>query len=41
MEREVMTRRVFDSGDSATVVTHSRIHGNYKQQEILRRKSFS
>jgi ketosteroid isomerase-like protein len=34
MEREVMSRHVFDSGDSATVVTHSRVHGMYKEQDI-------
>ena len=34
MRREVITQRVIDSGDSATVVTRARIHGMYKDKEI-------
>jgi ketosteroid isomerase-like protein len=34
MEREVMSRHVFNSGDSATVVTRSHVHGMYKEQDI-------
>ncbi len=34
MDRKVMSRHVFDSGDTATVVTRSRIHGIYKGQDI-------
>jgi len=34
MEQEVKFRHVFDSGDSATVVTRSRVHGMYKEREI-------
>ena len=34
MNVEVESRRVFDSGDTAVVVTHSRIHGIYKEQEL-------
>lgn len=34
MDREVIFRHVFDSGNAATVVTRSRIHGMYKEQEI-------
>ncbi len=34
MDREMLFRRVFDAGDSATIVTHSRVHGMYKEQEI-------
>jgi len=34
MEREVMSRHVFDSSDSATVVTRSRVRGMYKEQDI-------
>ncbi len=34
MEREVMSRHVFDSDEWATVVTRSRIHGMYKEQNI-------
>jgi len=34
MNVEVESRQVFDSGDSATVVTKSRIHGMYKEQEL-------
>lgn len=31
---EVMSHHVFDSGDAANVVTRSRIHGRYKEQDI-------
>lgn len=34
MKREVLSRHVFDSGESATVVTRSRIRGIYKKQDI-------
>lgn len=34
MRREVLSRQVIDSGDSATVATRSRIHGVYKGREI-------
>jgi uncharacterized membrane protein/ketosteroid isomerase-like protein len=34
MSREVISQQVIDSGDSATVVTRSRIHGTYKDKEI-------
>ena len=34
MEQEVIFRDVYDSSDSAIVVTRSRIHGIYKEQQI-------
>ena len=34
MQREVIFRQVLDSGESATVVTRSRIHGMYKGQNV-------
>ena len=34
MRREVISQQVIDSGDSATVVTRSRLHGIYRDQEI-------
>lgn len=34
MEREVISRHVFDSDEWATVVTSTRIHGRYKEQAI-------
>ena len=34
MDREVISRRIFDSGDAVTVATRSRIHGMYKEQDI-------
>jgi ketosteroid isomerase-like protein len=34
MSREVISQQVIDSGDSATVVTRSRLHGTYKDKEI-------
>lgn len=34
MNIEVESRHVFDSGDTAIVVTHSRIHGMYKEKEL-------
>ena len=34
MRREVISQQVIDSGDSATVVTRSRVHGSYKDKEI-------
>ena len=34
MNVEVESRQVFDSGDTAIVVTRSRIHGMYKEQEL-------
>ena len=34
MRREVISQQVIDLGDSATVVTRSRVHGIYNDQEI-------
>lgn len=34
MNIEVMSRRVIEAGDAATVVTRSRVHGTYKENEI-------
>jgi len=34
MNIEVMSRRVIDAGDTATVLTRSRVHGTYKEKEI-------
>ncbi len=34
MEREVISRHVFDSDEWASVVTRSRVHGMYKEREI-------
>ena len=34
VRREVISQQVIDLGDSATVVTRSRVHGIYKDQEI-------
>ena len=34
MQREVTSQRVLDLGESATVVTRSRIHGMYKDQNV-------
>jgi len=34
MKREVIYRKIIDSGESATVVTRSRIHGMYEEQDI-------
>jgi uncharacterized membrane protein/ketosteroid isomerase-like protein len=34
MRREVISQQVIDSGDVATVVTRSRVYGNYKDKEI-------
>jgi len=34
MRREVISQQVIDSGDSATVVTRSRVHGIYKDKEV-------
>jgi ketosteroid isomerase-like protein len=34
MNREVLFRQVFVAGDSATVVTRSRIHGEYKEKDV-------
>ena len=34
MRREVISQKVIDSGDSATVVTRSRVQGLYKGQEV-------
>lgn len=34
MRREVISQQVIDSGDAATVVTRSRVHGIYKDKEI-------
>jgi ketosteroid isomerase-like protein len=34
MRREVISQQVIDSGDSAAVVTRSRVQGIYKDKEI-------
>ena len=34
MNREVVFQRLIDSGDSAIVVTHSRVHGTFKGRVI-------
>lgn len=34
MEQEVMSRQVFDAGNSAIVVTRSRVHGAYEEKDI-------
>ena len=34
MNSEVRSRHVFHSGDMATVITRSRIHGTYKEKEL-------
>ena len=34
MQEDVMSRQVFDAGDWATVVTHSRVHGVYEGQDV-------
>jgi uncharacterized membrane protein/ketosteroid isomerase-like protein len=39
MQREVISRQVLDSGESATVVTRSRIHGMYKDQNVDRKST--
>jgi ketosteroid isomerase-like protein len=34
MDRELLSQRVIESGDSAIVVTRSRVRGMYKEKEI-------
>ena len=34
MQHEVISQQVLDLGESATVVTRSRIHGMYKDQNV-------
>lgn len=34
MQEEVVSRQVFDGGDSATVVTHARVHGVYEGKDV-------
>ena len=34
MNTEMLSRRVIDAGDTATVLTRSRVHGTYKEKEI-------
>ena len=34
MEQEVLSRQVFDAGDSAIVVTRSRVHGVYEGKDV-------